>query len=139
MGAIAAYVIYISSILTFLSRLIGRDKLGQAFGYATLLMGFPLAYLFYKGPMLDRSALYYIQIGLMLAWILVCLFLDYLYKVEFRQNRPAVIAFVVLFFAGTGGMLGVTALAGRVWLIPAVVLFLIMAVLAFVQRAVTGK
>ena len=43
MGAISAYVIYISSILTFLSRLIGRDKLGQAFGYATLLMGFPLA------------------------------------------------------------------------------------------------
>jgi hypothetical protein len=48
------------------------------------------------------------------------------------------ISFVVLFFAGSGGMLGVAAHAGREWSILAIVLFLIMAVLAFVQRAVTG-
>ena len=49
-----------------------------------------------------------------------------------------VITYVTLFFAGTGGMLGVAENAGRAWTIPAVILFLVMAVLAFVQRAVTG-
>ena len=45
---------------------------------------------------------------------------------------------MVLYFAGAGGMLGVAAQAGRLWTISAVVLFLVAAVLAFVQRAVTG-
>jgi hypothetical protein len=49
-----------------------------------------------------------------------------------------VIGYVVLFFAGIGGMLGVAANAGRGWNIAALALFLIMAVLTFVQRAVTG-
>jgi hypothetical protein len=49
-----------------------------------------------------------------------------------------VISYVVLFFAGTGGMLGVARYAGRGWSISAIILFLIMAVLTFVQRAVTG-
>ena len=59
-------------------------------------------------------------------------------KVEFRQARWAVIAFVTLFFAATGGMLGVAALAGRGWLVAAIPMYLAMGVLAFVQRAVTG-
>jgi hypothetical protein len=49
-----------------------------------------------------------------------------------------VISYVVLFFAGTGGMLGVARNAGRGWSILGIILFLIMAILAFVQRAVTG-
>jgi len=44
----------------------------------------------------------------------------------------------MLFFGGTGGMLGVAGKAGRTWLYSAVVFFLAMAVLAFVQRAKTG-
>jgi hypothetical protein len=43
-----------------------------------------------------------------------------------------------LFFAGTGGLLGVATNAGRNWSVTAVVLFLVMAALTFVQRAVTG-
>ena len=50
-----------------------------------------------------------------------------------------VIAYIVLFFAGSGGMLGVAANAGRAWTIPAATLFLVMAVLAFIQRAATGR
>jgi len=36
-------------------------------------------------------------------------------------------------------MLGIAANAGRGWSIAAIVLFLVMAVLTFIQRAVTGK
>ena len=64
--------------------------------------------------------------------------LDYALKIEFRQTQWMVISYVVLYFAGTGGMLGVASNAGRGWTISAVILFLVTAVLAFVQRAATG-
>lgn len=66
------------------------------------------------------------------------LLLDYILKIDFRNVGWMVISYVVLFFAGTGGMLGVAANAGRGWTILAVILFLVMAALAFIQRAVTG-
>jgi hypothetical protein len=44
----------------------------------------------------------------------------------------------MLYFAGTGGMIGIAAQAGRGWTISAIILFFITAVLAFVQRAITG-
>jgi hypothetical protein len=70
---------------------------------------------------------------------LVLLFLvDYVLKVDFRQTQWMVISYVVLYFAGIGGMIGVAAEAGRGWAISAVILFMIAGVLAFVQRAVTG-
>ncbi|BCT76258.1 hypothetical protein SCMU_21000 [Sinomonas cyclohexanicum] len=50
-----------------------------------------------------------------------------------------VVSYVVLFFAGTGGMLGIAANAGVGWMIVAAPLFLAMAALAFVQRAVTAQ
>ncbi len=138
LGAIVALIIYISSILTFISRLLFRIQPGYWIGYPLLLMAFPLGYLLLKAPQLQRPPLYYIQIGLMLVWILVLFLLDYVLKIEFRQTQWMVISFVVLYFAGIGGMLGVAANAGRVWTISAVILFFVTAVLAFVQRAVTG-
>jgi hypothetical protein len=74
----------------------------------------------------------------MLAWLIVEALMDYILKIDFRNIRWMVISYVVLFFAGAGGMLGVAANAGRGWSISAIILFLIMAVLTFVQRLVTG-
>ena len=48
------------------------------------------------------------------------------------------IAYVTLFFAATGGMLGIAADAGKGWMYGSIALFLVMAVLAFVQRRMTG-
>ncbi len=97
-----------------------------------------MIYLLVIAPQLERPALYYLQIGLMLAWLLVEALLDYILKIDFRQVRWMVISYIVLFFAGTSGMPGVAANAGREWTIAAGILFLLMALLAFVQRAVTG-
>lgn len=138
LGAIVALIIYISSILTFTSRLLFGIHPGHWIGYPLLLMAFPLGYLLLKAPQLQRPMQYYIQIGLMLVWILVVFLLDHALKIEFRQTQWMVISFVVLYFAGAGGMLGVAANAGRGWTISAVILFWVAAVLAFVQRAVTG-
>ena len=139
LGAIVALVFYVSAILVFVARLLGAAKLEQPLGILEFLLAIPLVYLLLMAPQLQRPPLYYVQIGCMLAWLLIEALLDYILKVDFRHVRWMVIGYVVLFFAGAGGMLGVAANAGRAWTIPAATLFLVMAVLTFVQRAVTGK
>ncbi|HEX9134153.1 MAG TPA: hypothetical protein VF844_17815 [Ktedonobacteraceae bacterium] len=139
LGAIVAVAFYVSAILVFIFRLPGKPQFGHWIGYVEFLLAIPLVYLLVIAPQLERPALYYIQIGLMLAWFIVEALLDYILKIDFRKVRWMVISYVVLFFAGSGGMLGVAANAGRAWTIAAGILFLVMAILAFVQRALTGK
>ena len=138
MGAIVTAAFYVSAILIFIFRLLGKPQYGHWIGYFEFLLAIPMIYLLLKAQQLERPVLYYIQIYCMLAWLVVEALLDYILKVDFRNVRWMVISYVVLFFAGTGGMLGVAANAGRGWSISAIILFLIMAILAFVQRAVTG-
>ena len=138
LGAIVAVAFYVSAILVFTFRLLGKPQYGHWIGYFEFLLAIPMIFLLLKAPQLERPALYYIQIGCMLAWLGVEALLDHILKIDFRNTRWMVIGYVVLFFAGSGGMLGVAANAGRGWSISAIILFLIMAVLAFVQRAVTG-
>ena len=138
LGAIVTVAFYVSAILIFVFRLLDMPHFGNWIGYFEFLSAIPLIYLLLKAPQLQRPTLYYIQIGCMLAWLIVEALLDHILKVDFRNVRWMVISYVVLFFAGTGGMLGVAANAGRGWSILAIILFLIMAVLTFVQRAITG-
>jgi hypothetical protein len=138
LGAWVAGAIFILSSLVFISRLVEKPDLENWAGLALLLTALPLGYLLIRAPGYQRPALYYIQIGLMLAYLAVQLVVDYVLKIEFRQVRWAVIAYVMLFFGGAGGMIGVASAAGKGWMLASVVLFLVMAVLAFVQRAVTG-
>jgi hypothetical protein len=138
LGAIIAVAFFVSASLVFIFRLLGRPQYGHWLGYFEFLLAIPLIWLLVKAPSLHRPALYYIQIGCLLAWLVVEALLDYILKVDFRNIRWMVISYVVLFFAGAGGMLGVAANAGRSWSIPAIILFLVMAVLTFVQRSVTG-
>jgi len=138
LGALVAVVFYVSAILVFFFRLAGKPEAGRWIGVFELLLILPLGYLLLTAQQLDRPILYHIQVSLMLLWLLVELLLDYVLKIDFRSVRWMVIGYVVLFFAGSGGMIGVAAEAGRGWTIAAVVLFLVMGVLAFVQRAVTG-
>jgi hypothetical protein len=74
----------------------------------------------------------------MLIWLIVLFLVDYVFKYDFRHTQWMVISYVVLYFAGIGGMIGIAALAGRGWAISAIILFFIAAILAFIQRAVTG-
>jgi hypothetical protein len=138
LGAVVAHVIFISSIITFASRIIFGLKPGHWVGTPILLMVFPLCYLLLKGPEFNRPFLYYVQIGIMLAFLILLFLVDYVLKYDFRQTQWMVIGYVVLYFAGAGGMIGVAALAGRAWMISAIILFFITLILAFVMRAVTG-
>ncbi len=138
LGAIVAGTYYATCILVFASRLAGRPGIGHAVGWAQFALAIPLILLFVRAPSLGRPWLYYLQIGLMLSFLVVEFLLDYALRLDFRGTRWAVICYVVLFFAATGGMLGVAAAAGRGWTFATVALFLVMAVLAIVQRVVTG-
>jgi hypothetical protein len=138
LGAIVAHVVFISSIITFASRMIFGLKPGHWVGTPILLMAFPLGYLLLRAPEFNRPFLYYVQIGAMLVSLIVLFLVDYVLKYDFRQTQWMVISFVVLAFAGMGGMIGVASLAGRGWTVSAIILFLIAAVLGFAQRAVTG-
>ena len=138
LGAIVAVAFFVSAILVFTFRLLGKPNYEYWFGYFEFLLAIPLIFLLLKAPQLHRPSLYYIQIACMLAWLVVEALLDYILKVDFRNIRWMVISYVVLFFAGSGGMLGVAANAGRGWTILAIILFLIIAVLTFVQRLITG-
>lgn len=138
LGAIVAHVIFISSIITFSSRILFKLQPGHWVGIPILLMIFPLGYLLMMAPKFNRPFLYYVQIVLMLVCLIVLFLVDYVFKYNFRQTQWMVISFVMLYFAGMGGMIGIAAQAGRGWTISAVILFFIAAILAFVQRAVTG-
>ena len=137
-GAITAHVIFISSIITFSVRLIFKISPGHWIGTPLLLMVFPLGYLLFTAPGVHRPILYYIQVGLMLLFIIFLFLIDYVYKYNFRQTQWMVISFVVFYFSSMGGMIGVASLAGRGWTISAIILFFIALILAFVQRAITG-
>jgi len=138
LGAEVAVAFFISAILVFVSRLLGRPAVEKWAGYFEFLLVIPLILLLVTAPRLGRPALYYIQIGLMLAWLVAEALLDYILKIDFRQVRWMVIAYVTLFFAASGGMVGIAANAGRGWTWIAGILFIIMTALAFIQRRITG-
>jgi hypothetical protein len=124
--------------LVFLARLAGRPALEYWLGALVLLMAIPLIYLLIRAPKFQRPALFYVQLTLMLAYLVVEFVLDYWLQLDFRHTCWAVIAYVTLFFAATGGMIGVASLAGFAWTIMSVALFFVMAALAFVQRHITN-
>ena len=138
LGALTAVAFFISAILVFIFRLLGRPEYAHWIGFFEFLLAVPLIFLLVTAPRLGRPALYYIQIMLMLTWLLVEALLDYILKIDFRRERRMVIAYVTLFFAASGGMVGVASNAGTVWTWIAGILFIIMTALAFIQRRVTS-
>lgn len=137
-GAIVAVLAYALTIGVFTARLAARPALEHWLGLALIALLLPLLYLLFASNTAGRSGLYLLQLGLMIAYLVAELLLDYVFRYDFRSVRWMTIAYVMLFFAATGGMIGVASHAGKGWSYGSIVLFLAMAVLAFVQRRVTG-
>ena len=137
-GAILANVINITTISVFIARLLGKPEIGHWIGITILLCIIPLSYLLYTATSLSRAGIYYIWVGLMIVFIIVEFLVDWFPRIDFRDNLLLVIPYVMVFFGATGGMIGVASLAGKRWAVATITSFLIMAVLAFVQRQVTG-
>ncbi len=138
LGAIVALTFYFESILVFISRLFGKPHYSYWIGYFQFLLTIPLIFLLLKASVLKQPTLYYIQIGSLLLWLAIEALLDYILKIDFRNINWLVIIYVILFFAGAGGMLGVAIKAKAIWKYSAIILFWLMTFLAFVQRYQTG-
>ena len=138
LGGSLAIAIYLLAIGVFVARLAKRPGLEHWLGLVMIVLIIPLVYLLVSAFYLNRPGIYFLWIGLMILYLLVELLLDYILELPFRTVRWQAIAYVMLFFGATGGMLGVAGLAGRAWSVSAVALFLVMAALAFIQRSITG-
>ncbi len=138
LGLAVTHVIYIFSILVFVARLMQKAEWGTWLGIPILFMALPLLYLLWKPAESSHPFLYKVQVLLALCLILWLLVFDYLFKIDFRQSFWLVVVFTTLFFAGTGGLLGVASLAGKSGTVSATGLYLMMTVLAFVQHNQTG-
>ena len=125
-------------IAMFIARILGWFEIGRWIGIVSSLVLIPLIYLFLVGLETDRRMIYFVWLGLMILFSLFELIVDDILRVDFRSVQRAVIPYVIFFFAATGGMIGVARQAGKAWSIVTYVIFLIMAVLAFVQRGITG-
>ncbi len=79
-GAIAANLINVLVISVFIARLSNRPKIEYWLGIILILSIVPLAYLFITAFGFNRHFLYFIQIGLMITYLVVELMLDYVLK-----------------------------------------------------------
>ena len=137
-GAITANVYMLLIIAMFTARILGRFEIGRWIGIASSFVLIPLIYLFVVGLKTDRHLIYFVWLVLMILFLLFELIVDDILKVDLRSVQRVVIPYVMFFFAATGGMIGVAIQAGKPWTIITYIMFLVMAVLAFVQRGITG-
>lgn len=125
-------------IAVFISRILGWLEIERWVGFASSLIIVPLVYLFVVGLGTGRRKIYFVWLALMVLFALFELVVDQILRIDLRSAQWTVIPYVMFFFAATGGMIGVASQAGKAWAITTVIIFLIMAILAFVQRGITG-
>jgi hypothetical protein len=137
-GAITANVYMFLIIAVFVARILGLLEISRWIGFTSSLVIFPLLYLFIVGLRTSRRKIYFAWLALMILFVLFELIIDQILRVDLRSQQSSVIPYVMFFFAATGGMIGIASQAGKTWAITTVIIFLIMATLAFVQRGITG-
>jgi hypothetical protein len=137
-GAITANVYMLLIIAVFVSRILGWFEIERWVGFASSLIIVPLVYLFVVGLGTGRRKIYFVWLALMVLFALFELVVDQILRIDLRSAQWTVVPYVMFFFAATGGMIGVASQAGKAWAITTVIVFLITAILAFVQRGITG-
>ena len=137
-GAITANVYMLLIIAVFVSRMLGWFEIERWVGFAYSLFIVPLVYLFVVGLGTGRRKIYFVWLALMVLFALFELVVDQILRIDLRSAQWTVVPYVMFFFAATGGMIGVASQAGKAWAITTVIVFLITAILAFVQRGITG-
>jgi|WetSurMetagenome_2_1015567.scaffolds.fasta_scaffold79433_5 hypothetical protein len=137
-GAITANVYMLLIIAVFIARILGLLEISRWIGFTSSLIIFPLLYLFVVGLKTSRRKIYFVWLGLMVLFVLFELVVDQILRIDIRSAQWTVVPYVMFFFAATGGMIGVAAQAGKAWSISTSLVFIVMAILAFVQRGITG-
>ncbi|MFC1959004.1 hypothetical protein ACFLV6_03760 [Chloroflexota bacterium] len=137
-GAITANAYMLLIIAMFVARILGGYEVGRWIGATSSFILIPLIYLFVAGLKTDQRKIYFLWLALMATFAIFEIVVDQILRIELRSSQWTVIPYVMFFFAATGGMIGVASQAGKAWSIVTTIVFLIMAILAFVQRGITG-
>jgi hypothetical protein len=137
-GAITANVYMLLINAVFVARILGWLDIERWVGFASSLIIVPLVYLFAVGLRTGRHKIYFAWLALMGLFVIFELVVDQILIIDIRSAQWTVILYVMFFFGATGGMIGVASQAGKAWFITTVIIFLVMAILAFVQRGITG-
>ena len=136
LGAIIANVNNVLMISIFISRIYNYQRIEYFLGIVFMVI--PLMWMFVKAVEMSQPFIHMLQLGLMICFIIVELILDYILKLEFRQNQSIVIPYVTLFYASFGGMIGIASPSGKHWMLITIITFLIMVALSFVMHFKTG-
>ncbi len=138
LGSIIANVNNILLIGIFIARIYKYPKIEYWLGVLFILSIFPLLIMFIKSLEIKKTLIYYIQLLLMVSFIGLELFLDYIFKLDFRQNRCILIPYLILFYASLGGMIGIAGQSGKIWTLVTIITFLVMAAVSMIMHFKTG-
>lgn len=138
LGSVIANINNILLIFLFLIRICKYPKIEYWLGVVFMLSIVPLTYMFIKAIEYKRAIIYFIQLSLMIGFIVVEFLLDYLLKLDFRQNQNYVIPFLILFYASLGGMIGIASHSGKQWTVITVITFLLMTIISLIMHFKTN-
>lgn len=137
-GSVIANINNILLIFLFLARIYKYPKIEYWLGVIFMLSIVPLTYMLIKAIESKRAIIYFVQLSLMIGFIFVEFLLDYLLKLNFRQNQNYVIPFLILFYASLGGMIGIASHSGKQWTVITVITFLLMVTVSLIMHFKTN-
>ncbi len=138
LGSIIANLNNVFLIGIFLARIYKYPTIEYWLGLLFISTIIPLILMLVKAFEMNRPLLYFVQLILMISFILLELLLDYILKIDFRQNRNIVIPYVTLFYATFGGMIGIASHTGKSWLLITIFTFLLMTFFSLFMYFKTG-
>ncbi len=138
-GALIANLNNILLLCIFLARIYKYQTVEYWLGVIFILSIIPLLFMFIKAFEINRHLLYFIQLSLIIGFIIIEFVLDYLLGIDFRHNRIIVIPYTTLFYASFGGMIGIASQAGKSWSLVTVFTFLIMTFFSLYMHFKTGS
>ncbi len=138
LGSVITNINNILLIFLFLARIYKYPKVEYWLGVVFLLSIVPLTYMLIKAVESKKTMIYFVQLSLMIGFIVVEFLLDYLLKLDFRQNQNYVIPFLILFYASLGGMIGIASQSGQQWTVITVITFLLMTIISLIMHFKTN-
>ena len=139
LGAVIANINNLLLIAIFAARIYNYPKVEYWLGLIFIVTIIPLTMMLVKASAYDRNWLYFLQLSLMIGFIVVEFLLDYLFKIDFRNNCAIVIPYVTLFYASLGGMIVVASQCGKTWSVITVITFLLMTASSLIMHFRTGS
>ena len=138
LGSVTALYMMSMLISVFICRLARKNNAEYVPGILFMISAVPLLYLLYTAGRFQRPVIYSVQIICLLFFIGLELVLDYVLKIDFRKMSGLRAVYVIFFFAGTGGLIGIASHSGAFFTLTSVVLFWITAILSIYQHKKTG-